>query len=165
MTSGVLPLSQRRQYIPPPSLLRLWYVVQGQQWYSNQDMTGFSLHVVQKSKKPVQLIREFVERVHYPVVVSWWLDVCIVTYECPNHQKRHCATCYILYSCQTRYIDDKTLRWQFASSGLHIAIVFPGLRGDNKTEPEPLAVTIAQSTLMNYAFVIMPDRYGFNWLL
>ena len=70
MTAGVLPLSQRRQYIPSQSLLQLWYVVQGQQWFSNQDTTGFGLHVIQKCKKPALLIREFVERVHYPIVVS-----------------------------------------------------------------------------------------------
>ena len=37
-----------------------------------------------------------------------------------------------------------------------MAIVFPG-QGD--PDPESVAVSIAQATFMNYAFVIMPDRY------
>ena len=57
---------------------------------------------------------------------------------------------------QTHYQDDKTLVTQFAGSGLHMAIVFPGLSG---TDPESVAVRVAQDTFMNYAFVIMPDRY------
>lgn len=73
MRAGVLPLSQRGKYSPPPSLLRLWYIVQGKHWYSNQDMSGFNLQVVQKCKTPAQLIREFVERVHRPIVVSQYV--------------------------------------------------------------------------------------------
>ena len=71
MTAGVLPLSQRGQYSPPPSLLQLWYIEQGKHWYSNQDyMSGFNLEVVQRCKTHVQLIKEFVETVDDPVVVS-----------------------------------------------------------------------------------------------
>lgn len=54
------------------------------------------------------------------------------------------------------YEDDGTLRRQFGGSGLHMAIVFPG-EGD--PDPESVAVSIAKATSMNYAFVIMPDRY------
>ena len=88
MTAGVLPLSQRQQYLPPPSLLQLWYVVEGKYWYSNQDTTGFSLHVIQRCKTPVQLIKEFVERVYYPVMVSWMDDTGILLHQhvTPNLQ-------------------------------------------------------------------------------
>lgn len=37
-----------------------------------------------------------------------------------------------------------------------MAIVFPGESGP---DAESVAVSVAQATFMNYAFVIMPDRY------
>ena len=63
---------------------------------------------------------------------------------------------------KVHYKDDTTLRRKFSDSGLHLAIVFPGLSGANNTDPESLAVRVAQATFMNYAFIIMPDRYAFS---
>ena len=37
-----------------------------------------------------------------------------------------------------------------------MVIVFPGQSGP---DAESVAVSVAQDTFMNYAFVIMPDRY------
>lgn len=64
----------------------------------------------------------------------------------------------LFFPWQAHYKDDATLSRQFAGSGLHMAIVFPGLSGANDIDPESLAVGVAQATFMNYAFIIMADR-------
>ena len=87
-------------------------------------------------------------------------------YISPRGAKEECINEYSMELCvlnphQVHYKDDATLRMQFADSGLHIVIIFPGRHKEtNETEPMSLAVNLAQATFMNYAFLIMSDRYA-----
>lgn len=73
MTTNVLPLSHRPQYSRAPPPLRMWYVTKDdsgeRRWYPFQGRGLMLQNDIESSKPPAQKVNEFIERLHYPIIV------------------------------------------------------------------------------------------------
>ena len=94
---------------------------------------------------------EFVERFKYPIIVS-----CFFTqyYRKENLYSTLLSLFLSLSLSQVQYDTDELLESTFLGSGLHLAVVFPGLSGASDIEPVPLVMGVAQKAFLNYAFVL-----------